>query len=208
MIGLLGGTFDPIHLGHLRAAWEVREALRIDDFRWLPAGRPPHRSEAVTPAAHRLAMLQLALEGLAGFGIDQRELQRPGPSYMVDTLRDIRNESGPAPLLLIIGQDSAAGLDGWHRWRELFELAHLVIMQRPGAYPAGREDLRQALEPRTVADPGRLRSVTAGLVYRIEVSQLAISASAIRSLVRAGRSPRFLVTDAVLAYIDQHGLYR
>lgn len=208
MIGLLGGTFDPVHIGHLRSAWEVREQLAIDDFRWLPSGQPPHRRRPVTAAGRRLDMLRLAVGGLDGFRIDEREMRRPGPSYMVDTLREIRSESGPDPVVLIVGQDSAAGLDSWHRWRELFDLAHLVIMHRPGGRRAASEAVRQELEQRWAPEPGMLRATPAGLALRVEVSQLAVSASRIRALVRAGRSPRFLVPDAVLAYIVEHGLYR
>jgi nicotinate-nucleotide adenylyltransferase len=208
MIGLFGGTFDPVHFGHLRPGWEVREQLSIDDFRWLPAGQPAHRAGAVTAAHHRLAMLRLAVEGLDAFRIDERELQRPGPSYMVDSLREIRAESGERPVLLIIGQDSAASLDTWHRWRTLFDLAHIVIMQRPGQPDAESGAVRQALAERSAREASALRAVAAGLVYRVRVSQLAVSSSAIRKLVRAGRSPRFLLPDAVLEYVERQGLYR
>lgn len=207
-IALLGGTFDPVHLGHLRAAWEVREQLQLEEIRLLPAGQPPHRVEQVTGASDRLQMLRLAVAGVPGYAIDERELHRPGPSYMVDTLAEVRSESGSRPVCLAMGQDSALTLESWFHWTELFEWAHLVIMQRPGRLQEYPEAVADVFAQRRATRVEELHSRPAGLVWNITVTQLDISSSAIRSQVRSGRSPRFLVPDPVAEYIDEHGLYR
>jgi nicotinate-nucleotide adenylyltransferase len=208
MIGIFGGTFDPVHIGHLRSAWEVRESLRIRDFRLLPAGQPPHREGPITPAEHRLAMLRLATHGLPGLRIDERELARSGPSYMVDTLCEIRSEAGDQPLLLIIGQDSAASLDQWHQWERLPELAHLVVMRRPEQESVDSGMLAGWFAERSAQGAAELHSAPCGKVWNVPVTQLAISSSRIRALIQAGRSPRFLLPDAVIEYIGTRGLYR
>jgi len=124
-VGICGGTFDPVHYGHLRAAVEAMEKLQLDDFRLLPAGAPAHRSNIFASAEHRLAMLELALRDYPDLVVDDREIRRSGLSFMVDTLSEIRAEKGDAPLILMIGQDAVNSLDQWHEWRSLFELAHL-----------------------------------------------------------------------------------
>ena len=131
-IGIFGGTFDPVHFGHLRAALESREQLDVDEFRLLPAGQPPHRDTPGVSSEHRLEMVRIALAGQPGFSVDDREVQRAGPSWMVDTLSAIRAEESEVSLILVIGQDAANELDTWHRWRDLFELAHIAIMRRHG----------------------------------------------------------------------------
>ncbi|WJW74879.1 nicotinate-nucleotide adenylyltransferase [Thiohalobacter sp. IOR34] len=208
MIGIYGGTFDPVHFGHLRTALEVAELLELDELRLLPAGRPPHRPPPQATTAQRLQMLRLALAGQARLGLDPRELQRPGPSYMVDTLASLRAELGTRPLALILGQDAFLGLDRWHRWRELPDLAHLVVMTRPGGdWPQGGE-LGALFEARRSQDPAALRAAAAGRIWCCPVRQLEISASGIRALCAAGRSPRYLLPDAVLGYIEAEGLYQ
>lgn len=206
-IGLFGGTFDPVHYGHLRAALEAKEILGLDDFRLLPAGTPPHRPSPVAPAAHRLAMLRLAIAGHPGFSVDDRETRRSGFSYMVDTLREIRQECGEKALLLLIGQDAANDLDSWHEWRSIFELAHLVIMRRPESLVAWSGELQQRVESRIVNRPDRLREKMAGYVLPLEITQLAISSTDIRERLSSGRSAGFLLPDPVLDYISQNRLY-
>ena len=207
-LGIFGGTFDPVHFGHLRAASEVREKLGLERFRLLPAGEPPHRSETFANARHRLAMLAIAVSRHPDLVVDAREIERGGASYMVDTLRSIRTEEGDAPLLLCIGQDAANGLDRWHRWQELFQLAHIVIMTRPGSDGRYTGALADAMRERLVSDRQRLFSEPAGHVLLQPVTQLAISSTEIREAVANGESPRFLLPDRVLEYIDRHGLYR
>lgn len=206
-IALYGGTFDPVHYGHLRTALEVHHLLRVADFRLLPAGDPPHRSSRVSPAHHRVSMLELAIEATPEFSIDRREIKRKGKSYMADTLAEIRKESGELPLLLILGQDSANTLDSWHRWKSIFDLAHLVVMNRPGDEASYSSPLKKVLEGRWVETPDELMNASAGRVLNASVSRLSISSSRIRDQIRSGESPRFLLPDAVLDYIRRHRVY-
>ena len=206
-LGILGGTFDPVHHGHLRSAIEVREQLGLSEVRLVPAARPPHRDEPGAPAAHRLAMLERALSGTSGLRADDRELRREGPSWMVDTLASFREEAPGRPLFLIIGQDAANGLDSWHRWRELFELAHIVVMRRPDARIDYGAELAGEVARRETRQPGELLARPAGGCIALPVTALDISASAIRRLVAAGRSPAFLTPDPVIAYMRREGLY-
>jgi nicotinate-nucleotide adenylyltransferase len=208
MIGIYGGTFDPIHYGHLRTALEVKEAAGLAEVRFIPCHIPPHRGTPGANPEQRLRMLQAALaDGEPGFRIDTRELERPGPSYMVDTLTSIRAEIGPRPLGLIVGLDAFAGLHRWHRWRALFDLAHLLVMRRPGPAPALPEELKSLLDERQTVSAERLRAAPAGLIHCIPVTQLDISATRLRAALRAGRSARYLTPDAVLRLIREEGLY-
>lgn len=207
MIGIFGGTFDPVHFGHLRAASEALEALSLKELRLLPAGHPPHRSKTFAPARHRLAMLRLALHGHQDLRADDREVRRAGYSFMVDTLGEIRSEEGAVPLLLMIGQDAANNLDSWHQWRTLFELAHIVIMRRPESRHAYSNDLHREIQARAVSSAAALRNAPCGRVLPLEVTQLDISSTHIRNLVAAGKNARFLLPDEVIAYIQQHQLY-
>lgn len=208
LIGLLGGTFDPVHFGHLRTALEVREALGLDEARFIPSRQPPHRGQPVAAPEARLEMLQRAVADEPGFVVDRREMERPGPSYMIDTLADLRAELGAAtPLCLILGCDAFLGLPGWHRWRELTDFAHLLVMTRPGGPTQGPGELSAHLEGRVAADAQRLRAAPAGLVCFQPVTALDISATRIRELLRAGRSARYLLPDAVLDFIRSSGLY-
>lgn len=204
---VFGGTFDPVHYGHLRAAAEVRELLDVSDFRLMPAGQPPHRDDTGAEAYHRLAMLELALAPYPDLTVDEREVRREGPSYMVETLATIRSESREAPVILCLGQDAANKLDGWYRWRELFDLAHLVVMKRPRSRPRYPEAVAEALSARQVTSTAQLMREPSGSVRNLEVTQLAISSTDIRRQLASGRDPRFLLPATVLAYIRKHGLY-
>jgi nicotinate-nucleotide adenylyltransferase len=206
-IGIFGGTFDPVHYGHLRAALESMERLQLQDFRLLPAGTPPHRASTFASADHRLAMLKLALSRYPELQVDDREVRREGSSYMVDTLGEIRREEGEAPILMMIGQDAANVLDQWYDWQKLFDLAHLVIMRRPESKHIYSGALFEQVQPRLVNDPDQLRKTPAGLILPLEVTQLAISSTEIRRQIHAGLSPRFLLPDSVIEYILEHGLY-
>lgn len=209
MIGIYGGTFDPVHYGHLRSALEVKEALGLEELRFLPCGQPPHRRTPQAPAQQRLRMLELALvDAAAGFRIDTRELEREGPSYMVDTLASLREEVTERPLCLILGMDAFAGLPAWHRWRELFDQAHIIVMRRPDApEPDIAETCAGLVAGRRVLETERLRAKPAGLVYFVEVTQLAIAATQIRRLIRSGKDPRYLLPDTVLDWIRAQQLY-
>lgn len=209
MIGIYGGTFDPIHYGHLRTALEVKEAVGLDEVRFIPSQIPPHRGTPGATPEQRLALLEAALQDAEpGFRIDTRELERPGPSYMVDTLASIRAEIGTEPLCLIVGLDAFLGLHRWHHWRELFELAHLLVMQRPGPSPEVSEELRAPLRQRTADTAALLRTSLAGLIHFVPVTQLDISATRIREAIASGLSPRYLTPDPVLRLIRRLNLYR
>lgn len=207
-IAIFGGTFDPVHYGHLRAAAEVAEQLGVSDFRLLPAGQPPHRDSTWAQPRHRLAMLELALAPHADLSVDEREVQRSGPSYMVDTLASVRDEAGDLPVVLCLGQDAANQLDRWHDWTRLPELAHLLIMTRPDAEPRYSPAVRDLFEGRWVDVPQALMGAPAGRLCNVDVTRLAISSTDIRNQLAGGRNPRFLLPSTVLAYIFKHGLYR
>lgn len=210
-IGLLGGTFDPVHHGHLRLAEEAREALALPEVRWIPAGQPPHRQLPRADAAHRLEMVRLAIAGNPHFVLDAAEAHATGPCYTVLTLERLRAAGGGRPLVLLMGADAFLGLETWHRWRELFELAHIGVATRPGFAldPADMPPaLADACRERLADDPGALRATPAGRVVPFSMTPLAISASLLRARLAAGLSARYLIPDAVAEYIDLHRLYR
>lgn len=196
-IGVFGGTFDPIHYGHLRTAFEMLEALRFEEVRFVPCGDPPHRGETFASAAQRLQMVQVAVEGQYGFVVDDRELQRDGPSYSIDTLLDLRKEFPQRSLGLILGMDAFLGLPRWHRWRELLDVAHIIVAHRPGWRAPDIGPLGDMLSECGTHRIGDLHEQTKGCVHIHAVTQLEISSTEIRELVEAGRDPRFLMPDAV-----------
>jgi nicotinate-nucleotide adenylyltransferase len=206
-IGIFGGTFDPVHVGHLRTAHELLTGLDLAEVRFVPSRHPPHRPPTVAPEALRLRMLEAALEDLPGFRVDDRELRRPGPSYMVDTLESLRAEAGSQPLCLLLGLDAFLGIPAWHRFRELPELAHIVVARRPGFAGDIDGEALDLLRTRVVTDPRALATEPAGGLLMLDVTQLEISSSAIRSLVEAGGDPRFLVPDAVRDLILKTHIY-
>lgn len=205
--GILGGTFDPVHYGHLRAALEVAEGLGLEEMRLIPAARPPHRETPVASPRDRLAMLELAVADYPGLRADDRELRREGPSWMVDTLQSLRDELGQSPLLLVVGQDAANQLDRWHQWTRLFTLAHLVVLQRPDARQSYQGALQSEMARRTASEPSQLLRLPAGCVWPLAITQLDISASAIRRMFAEGRSPEFLLPSSVIEYVLRHELY-
>jgi nicotinate-nucleotide adenylyltransferase len=209
--GILGGTFDPVHLGHIALAEAALAQLPLSEVLWLPSGSPGHRAPPVASAAQRLAMLRLAAAGNPRFRIDAAELDSDAPTYTVHTLTRLRAQMGSAqPLVLLLGADSFLSLPTWLRWRELFDLAHIAIANRPG-HPSGAgaapPDLAQEIERRT-APRERLGASAAGAIVGFDMPQLDISASAVRSAIAAGQSARHLLPAAVLAYIETHRLYR
>ena len=161
-LALLGGTFDPVHYGHLRCGEQARRELKLEYLYLLPAGQPPHRGEPQASVAQRLAMLALARTEFPRLLIDERETRRAGPSYMVDTLQELRDTDPERPLLLLIGQDAANQLHSWHRWRRLFELAHIVILTRPAAHIEYEPDLAAQVGLRAVDDVRKLSASRAG----------------------------------------------
>lgn len=208
-IGILGGTFDPIHYGHLRPALELLETLELAEIRFIPCRIPPHRATPSVTAEQRLALVRLATIGQVGFVADDRELRREGPSYMVDTLASLRDDFGDAtPLCLILGTDAFRELHTWHRWQDLPKLTHIVVMQRPGILQPLPPVLEEFITPHLVYDAFALRRQPAGGILMQPVTQLNISATQIRALLGRGQSPRYLLPEAVLAYIHDRALYR
>jgi nicotinate-nucleotide adenylyltransferase len=206
-MGIFGGTFDPIHYGHLRSAFELLEAIELSEVRFLPAGNPPHRDSTYADARTRVALVRAAIDGEPRFILDDRELRREGPSYSVDTLLDLRAEFAHRSLCLVVGMDAFLGLPQWHQWREILELAHLVVAHRPGWQAPQSGALGELLADRGTARPQALHETRAGRVYIRAVTQLEISSSAIRELVRAGRAPRYLVPDPVCRLLAESGCY-
>ena len=211
-LGLFGGTFDPIHYGHLRLAEEAIAHLGLGGVRWLPAGQPPHRGVPQVTAAQRLDMVRQATAGNPRFCVDASEVEADAPSYTVHTLERLRRElGGQQQLVLLVGADAFAGLPTWHRWRELLALAHLAVSHRPG-FPIAAESLVPELAAefsrRRSDDPAVLAAAPAGRIVSFAMTQLAISATQIRKLLANGLSPRYLLPDAALDYIQTHQLYR
>ena len=207
-IGIFGGTFDPIHFGHLRTAFELLQALRLIEMRFMPAGNPPHRDITVASAAERLAMVQAATDGQPGFVVDDREVRREGLSYSVDTMRTLRADFPQRSLCLIVGMDAFLGLPKWHQWRELLELAHLVVAHRPGWRAPSMGPLGELLVDRGTGRINDLHEARAGCIYIHAVTQLEISSTEVRKSIAAGRDPRYLMPDAVRAIIESTGCYR
>jgi nicotinate-nucleotide adenylyltransferase len=207
-VGILGGTFDPVHIGHLRSALEVAEFMLLDELYLIPAARPPHRSTPQVSALDRLAMVELAAAEEPLLRVDDRELMREKPSYSIDTLESLRSElAAHDQLFLLLGWDAFCGLPSWHRWDELLQHCHILVLQRPDADSEAPEALRNLLAARSISDPLTLQG-PAGQISFIWQTPLSVSATQIRALLASGKSARFLVPDAVLAYIHAHGLYR
>jgi nicotinate-nucleotide adenylyltransferase len=206
-IGIFGGTFDPIHYGHLRTAFEMLQALRFGAIRFFPAGDPPHRGETYADAASRSEMVRVAIDRQPGFVIDDRELWRDGPSYTVETLAELREEFSGQSLGLILGMDAFLGLPTWHRWDEILDLAHIVVAHRPGWRAPDIGPLGALLAERGTHRVEDLHESTHGRIHIHAVTQLEISSTEIRELVEAGRDPRFLMPDAVRDVIASSKCY-
>jgi nicotinate-nucleotide adenylyltransferase len=208
MIGLFGGAFDPIHFGHLRAALEVREALGLSEVRLLPLHVAVHREQPLAAAALRLRMVQAAVDGVPGLVADDRELKRPGGSYTVDTLASLRAELGAdLPLCLLVGGDAFNGFLQWHRPLQILALAHLAVMRRPGSVLPRDAALRALLARHRAQRPEDLQAAPAGRIWTQAVTQLDISSTRIRRAFADGKSPRFLLPDAVLDLAEAAGCY-
>jgi nicotinate-nucleotide adenylyltransferase len=212
-IGVLGGTFDPVHYGHLRLAEELGETLKLGEVRLIPVGTPPHRVTPHVAAEHRLEMVRIAVAGNPRLTVDERELRRAGPGYTYDTLAGLRAELGAArPLVLIVGADAFLEFASWHRWREVFGLAHIAVAHRPG-FPAERwgermpQPLAREYESRLMRQPLATHLQPAGGIVVVPFTALDISATAIRDRIKAGTSPRYLLPSSVLDYIRKHQLY-
>ena len=211
-LGLFGGTFDPVHYGHLRLAEESIAHLGLGAVRWIPAGQPPHRERPQVTAAQRLRMVRQATAGNPRFYVDPAEVEAAAPSYTVLTLERLRLELGDRlPLVLLVGADAFAGLASWHRWRDILELAHVAVSHRPGfpVEPASLpRELAAEFAARRLPDAGGLNESPGGGIVTFAMTQLAISATQIRKLLANGLSARYLLPDDVLDYIQTHSLYQ
>lgn len=208
MLGILGGTFDPIHHGHLRTALDVAEAIGLSEVRFIPLRHAVHRDQPETPATLRLAMVAAAIAGEPRFVADDREIRRDAPSYTLHTLESLRAErGGMEPICVLVGGDAFAEFLTWHRPHDILGLAHLIVMQRPGGQPAHDPALRMLVDRHRTDDPNALQARPGGRILFQAVTQLGISATDLRARLRAGRSIRYLVPDPVLELIRHEGLY-
>ena len=206
-MGIFGGTFDPIHYGHLRSAFEMQQALRFGEVRFIPCGDPPHRGATFADAALRFRMVDVAIAGQDGFVSDDRELRRDGPSYSIDTLFELRAEYPKRSLGLIVGMDAFLGLPKWHRWDEILDSAHIVVAHRPGWKAPDIGPLGELIAERGTHRVEDLHDTTHGRIHIHAVTQLEIASTEIRALVANGRDPRFLMPDAVRDVIEETGVY-
>jgi len=212
-VGILGGTFDPVHFGHLRLAQELAHTLKLAQVRFVPSGTPPHRATPAATTAQRIAMARLAVAANALFAVDERETRRTGPAYTFDTLTELRAElAATSSLVLLLGADAFLEFATWHRWHELFGLAHVAVAHRPG-FPVERwrdsmpQPLAREYAARLMQQPLAVHLAPAGGIVVMPITALDISATAIRELMRTGGSPRYLLPDPVLDYIQAQNLY-
>lgn len=206
-IGIFGGTFDPIHYGHLRTAFEMLQALRFSEVRFVPSGDPPHRGETFASAELRLEMVRVATAEQPGFVVDDCEFRRDGPSFTIDTLATIRAEQPDASLGLIVGMDAFLGLSSWRRWEEILDFAHVIVAHRPGWKAPDIGDLGDLITAHGTHRVDDLHEERHGYIHIHAVTQLEIASTEIRDLVAVGRDPRFLMPDAVRDLIVENGVY-
>ncbi|NOX42656.1 MAG: nicotinate-nucleotide adenylyltransferase [Gammaproteobacteria bacterium] len=213
-IGIFGGTFDPVHFGHLRVVLEVIENFELDELRIIPCGTPPIKEAPIATPNQRLDMLRLAVSNQQNVIIDDIETHRDGPSYTVDTLTAIKEKSPQTPLYLILGTDAFLGLNRWHRWRDILTLAHIIVIHRPGWKINSpdldrnlNKELKLILDATLVSDKFALNQAQAGNIMFFPIRKLDISSSAIRNLIKNGKSPRYLLPQDVLNFISSEKLY-
>lgn len=207
-IGVFGGTFDPIHYGHLRSAFEMLQALDFEEVRFIPCGDPPHRGVTYANAMQRYRLVECAIDRQEGFVADDREVRRDGPSYTIDTLISLREEFPARALGLIVGMDAFLGLPGWHRWDEILDVAHIIVAHRPGWKAPDIGLLGEMITECGTHKVDDLHVTKNGRIHIHAVTQLEISSTEIRDLVAAGRDPRFLMPDAVRDEIFKTGIYK
>lgn len=207
-VGILGGTFDPIHNGHLRLAIQMRDHLGLESILLVPSARPPHRSVPSATPGERAKWIRVAIAGEPGLRLDDRELIRPGPSYTVETLENLRNELPDTPLCLVMGNDVLSGLESWHRWGDLLEYAHIVVVPRPGFNGSLTERIQSWVSENACEDVKALAQSLAGCVYLCDLPLLDISGTRIRELIGSGHSPRYLLPEEVLRDVIELGTYQ
>ncbi len=215
-IGIYGGTFDPIHYGHLRPCLELCESLKLDHVRFIPAFLPPHRDNPATEVVHRLEMVKKAIDSEASFVLDEREIQRGGPSYMVDTLKSLRQDFADNPLCLLMGMDAFSGIESWSHWQELLDYAHIIVTQRPDtdfhALDLWSDSLNQFYQKyksqNNNTSAQNIHNSLHGVIQLESVTQLSISATDIRKRLKNRQSIRFLTPEPVIKLIECYNLYQ
>jgi len=207
--GVFGGTFDPVHYGHLRSALELVERLGLERLRLMPCARPPHRAAPQCGAEHRATMVELAVAGESRLCCDTRELRRAGTSYTIDSLEELRTALGAQTgLCMVVGCDAVLGIAGWHRWQELLDWAHIVVLARPGWALPQTGVVADWLRRHRLGERNALSERPAGGILIEELRPLDISSTEVRHLLGAGLSARYLLPSSVLEYIESHQLYR
>lgn len=208
-VAIMGGTFDPIHNGHLRTAVEVLDRFQYTALKLVPCFKPVHKGQPGVTARQRLEMTELAISSHPRLEVDSREVERGGPSYSIDTLKDIRAEIGSnEPLVMVLGMDSFLSLPTWQNWHELIQYAHLLVVSRPGWEPDLISELTTFCENHRASSPHELQCAPSGLVWFETLTPLGISSSMIRSLARRDESIAYLLPEPVQKYIEEYQLYR
>jgi len=213
LVGIFGGTFDPIHYGHLRVAEEIVEAVGLQKMYFVPAGMPRLRHAPVALPQHRAEVVRLAIQNNPAFVLDEREIYRDGVSYSIDSVREFKQEFGEeVRLCFVLGVDAFIKLAEWNSWRELFNLCHFIISTRPGYTLTSINELlpkklKKECSQRWASSADSLRNDTSGLIFIVSTTMLDISATSIRAHIAAGRSVRYLVPDMAGSYISANKLY-
>lgn len=215
LAGIYGGTFDPVHYGHLRVAEELADILQLCHLSFLPAGQPRLRNTPFVSGEHRVAMLREAIHNNPRFLVDDREIRRSGETYSVESLQEIQQEykgKGFVALCFITGADAFLKLSHWYCWRDLFELCHLIIVNRPGSVQISNpsslpDELRGACQDRWTTAAEELKNTPCGLIFTASTTLLDISSTTIRNIIASGMSARYLLPEPVLNYINEYGFY-
>ncbi|MFO8058229.1 MAG: nicotinate-nucleotide adenylyltransferase [bacterium] len=211
-IGIFGGTFNPIHLGHLRTALEILERYRMKQILFVPSSIPPHKSKSETASAiHRLKMVNLAITGNPSFAVSETEIHRRGKSYSIDTIRGLKKEYPDDKLAFIMGMDAFMEINTWHKYQELFNECDFIVHSRGGMAKVGWQQAIPSELKSRFKKKGNSKQFThssGSTLTFCEVTPLGISASAIREMVRGGHSIRYLLPRRVLEYIHENNLYK
>jgi nicotinate-nucleotide adenylyltransferase len=206
-IGILGGTFDPIHLGHLRMGLELYEALDLAKVHIIPSYKPIYRKQPVASPSQRFSMVQCAVKNETALYADDREIRREGITYSIDTLIEMRSEMPDIPLCLLLGIDAFLGLPSWHRWEEIFDYAHIIVAHRPHYHLPESGIVAELIQSRLQNETAIIHETLAGTLLLRPITALEISATDIRKQIAMGRNPRYLLPDDVYNYIKENGTY-
>lgn len=206
-IGLYGGTFDPVHLGHLTAASDVQKSIDLDEVRMILSSIPPHRDQPVLSAKDRFSLLTMALKNEPKLCADSGEMERDGPSYMVDTLKGYRKEKPDCSLVLILGMEAFNGLMSWRCWEKLIDLAHIVVTDRAGFHNEMEKTLAGHFQPHLTKEKSQLKQLTHGKIYVQSVSPVAVSATDIRRRIANKEPVRHMLTNGCWEMMQENGFY-